>query len=257
VIFEVGDENKGFSSKVYDQTWDDLKLIKLKNKYQVKLTKGSHVEKYIVYPRLTGKDYAQALTKFEGKFKVYSEKKSSKEKELKNYEKEYQRNLKKWEKAVNYSKKQEFKHNTKNHPAITYKEISKNQEKLNRIFETKKMGVFNCDRATKYPSASKVTALFIREDGSKMKNLHNVNLVSSNRNSVYRYFKHDLATFGFNPRHSNSIWMIDELGELYACGNSEFKSIQRKDELHVFKMKKIGNFDTVEEFNKLITNIES
>jgi hypothetical protein len=259
IIFEVGDENKGFTEKVYEETWEDLKLVKLNNKYQVQLTKGSHIEKYIVYPALVGSEYSKAKSEFDKKFAAYSNKKGKKEKELKNYEKEYQQNLKKWEKANAYSKKLEYNHNAKNNknPQVSYSNISKKQNDVSRVFEAKNFGVFNCDRKTKYPSAEKIMALFERMDGTKIQNLHNVNLISNKRNSLYRYDKGDLAGFGYNPKHENKIWLVDEKGDIYACGNDEFNKINKKEGMHVFKMKKLPHFETVEEFNLLTMEVES
>ncbi|MEZ4938182.1 MAG: hypothetical protein R2799_11375 [Crocinitomicaceae bacterium] len=105
VIFEVGDENKGFTDEVYNKTWEDLRLQRLGDKYQVILTKGDHKEEYIVYPALKGKDYQNAKVEFNAKFKIYETKKHQKIDELKSYEKEYELNKKKWEQAVAYSQK--------------------------------------------------------------------------------------------------------------------------------------------------------
>ncbi len=254
VIFEVGDENKGFSDEVYSKTWEDLQLKKLNNKYQVVLKKGSHIEKYIVYPALTGAEYTKAKSQFDKKFQVYDQKLNAKKVQLDQYQKDYEYNKKKWEQAVAYSQKKEYQHNELagkyvNQSGIS---ISKSNDKVTRIFEAKEFGVFNCDRKINFPSAQKVMALFIREDGSRIRNLHNVTLVSDKKNSIFQYSKQELARFGYNPRHENRIWMVDEKGDIYACGNDEFKKIDKKAGQHQFVMKKLPNFETVDEF-KLLT----
>lgn len=254
VIFEVGQENKGFSDEVYSKTWEDLKLKKLNNKYQVVLTKGSLVEKYIVYPALTGNEYKRAKSEFDKKFKEYDQRVGEKKEKLNDFQKEYELNKKKWEKAIAISKKKEFVHNVSNgkYSKSTASLIHEANEKVLRIFETKEFGVFNCDRKVKYPAAQKVMAHFVREDGTPILNLQNVNLVSDKKNSVFQYNESDLAKFGYNPKHENRIWLVDEKGDIYACGNDEFTRIDKKLGQHNFVMKKLPNFGTVDEF-KLLT----
>ena len=258
VIFEVGDENKGFTEEVYSKTWENLELKRLNNKYQVVLTKGNHVEKYLVYPALTGAEYTRAKSEFDKKFKVYDQKLSKKTKELKDFQKEYDLNKKKWEKAVAYSQNKEFKHNYENGnlKATTGVTTSKVQEKVIRIFEVKNFGVFNCDRKVKYPSAEKIMASFKREDGTSILNMNNVNLISDKKNSIFNYAKTDLVKFGYNPKHENRIWLVDEKGDIYACGNDEFRKIDRSAGQHVFVMKKLPKFETVDQFKLLTISTE-
>lgn len=258
VIFEVGEENKGFTEEVYATTWEDLKLIRIGEKYQVVLTKGAKQEKYFVYPALTGNEYSKAKSNFDQKFKLYHQNRDSKEKELENFEEEYKLNKKKWEQAVAYSKKMEFQHNERNGKYANASGVSihKSQDKVMRVFEASEFGVFNCDRKIKYPSAQKVLARFERQDGSRIQNLHNVHLITDKRNSVFKYDKSELAQFGFNPKHENRIWMIDEKGAIYACGNDEFDKIDKNAGSHVFVMKRVPEFKSVEEFKMLTQSMQ-
>lgn len=259
VIFEVGAENKGFSDKVYEQTWEDVKLSKSGDKYKIQLVKGSHVESYIVYPALQGAEYNKAKAEFDQKFNSYSKVLNEKKVEKQNFEEEYQYNKRKWQKAVEIAERVEYKEKAKVAPApnVKYSEINKKQSNISRLFRTRRTGVFNCDRPLKYPTQSKIMASFQREDGSKIKNLHNVNLVTEKQNTLFRYDRNRLNQFGYNANHMNRIWLVDEEGDIYACGNEEFNKINKKEGMHIFTMKKVPEFETIEEFRILTMSAEA
>ena len=86
--------------------------------------------------------------------------------------------------------------------------------------------------------------------------MNNVNLISDKKNSIFNYAKTDLVKFGYNPKHENRIWLVDEKGDIYACGNDEFRKIDRSAGQHVFVMKKLPKFETVDQFKLLTISTE-
>ncbi|MEZ4938181.1 MAG: hypothetical protein R2799_11370 [Crocinitomicaceae bacterium] len=153
--------------------------------------------------------------------------------------------------------KTELTHNQKNNKVLNVPNTSihKVYEEGLRVFEVEEFGVYNCDRKVNYPSGEKIMASFIREDGSAIRNLHGVNLISNKKNSIFKYAKDELAQFKYNPSHENRIWMVDEKGEIYACGNDEFNKVDKKSGQHQFVMKKISKFNTVAEFKEMTRSI--
>jgi len=75
LLFEVGPENKDFSSSMYNVTWDAATIKEGSKKgqnYRLTLEKGTRKYELLVYPVFEGKDYETALKDFQDTFGKYT-----------------------------------------------------------------------------------------------------------------------------------------------------------------------------------------
>ncbi len=153
VVFEVGDENKNYSDKYTEVTWNDV-LIKDGPKkgenYILNLRKGATVLELVVYPCLSGADFEKANAAFKSKMQGYekelSDRKAKEEKlreEMVARQKEYEAEMKR-NKA---ERLKEYIANVKRIEASVSDEINQLQgaAKVFRVFQVSEFGVYNSD----------------------------------------------------------------------------------------------------------------
>ena len=243
VWFEVGDENKNFSTLSYDIIWDDAALkegTKKGENYQLTLTKGSKVLQLIVYPVFEGKSYQAALKNYETKFEKYTAVIEKRKEDEKRIEEEAQARL------LAYNKQQEeIARKWKEEQENQYK-LSDTQEKVTRMFTINSFGIFNSDCPHNYPQGVLCTANLVKDKNAQL-DCYNIYLVDKARTALFTYYKNPVAQFTFNPQSKNMIWTVEN-GVLYWLKPEQFKDINGNNGMNNLKMNKVEQkFASVEE----------
>ncbi len=153
VMFEVGDENKNYSDKYTEVTWNDVQVSDGPQKginYLLSLRKGNQLLELIVYPCLNNVDFEKANSAFKAKMvdyeKALAERKAKEEKlradmlaRQKEYETEMKRN--KEERLKNYIREM------KAMEAANANEVASlsGAAKVLRVFQISQFGTYNSD----------------------------------------------------------------------------------------------------------------
>lgn len=153
VVFEVGDENKNYSDKYTEITWNDV-LIKDGPKkgenYLLQLKKGQTLLELVVYPCLSGADFEKANSAFKTKLQEYetalADRKAKEEKlkaEMLARQKEYAEEMKRNKEE----RLREFIRQQKQMEAEISNQIAnmKGVAKVMRVFQVRDFGVHNSD----------------------------------------------------------------------------------------------------------------
>ncbi|MCW3085613.1 MAG: hypothetical protein JWP12_2979 [Bacteroidetes bacterium] len=241
LLFEVGDENKNFSSTLYDVAWEDTKItegsIKGKN-YILTLQKGKQKVDLVVYPVFEGKNYETAIKEFQGKFDKYNTLLTKRLADEKRIEDEYQAKLLAFKEEQDALERKWKKQMDDRLATMT------TQEKVMRVFTMSSFGVYNCDCPKSYPKGVLCNAKLANENKVDLM-CYDVFLVDRHRNGLFSYYKNPVANFSFDPNSVNILWTVEE-GKLYYLKPEDFAAVKSGDQL--IKMNRVEqNFKTVDE----------
>lgn len=220
-VFEVGAENKNYSSKLADITWSSAEVsegpIKGKN-YLLTLKLRERVEKLIVYPALTGADYDKALKNYESKFADYKSLVAKREADEKRLKEEFeakqvafaaeQKRLTEemLRERIRWKKEQEDELNSQ------FQSIN-NQEKVTRIFKVTSFGICNSDCPANMPTEARMNPVFTVNGNGTFIKANTTYLVCHSRNLVFSFGNEPLT---YNPKEAYSICVLSN-GKLYTC----------------------------------------
>lgn len=220
-IFEVGAENKNYSSKLADITWSSAEVsegpTKGKN-YLLTLKLRERVEKLIVYPALTGADYDKALKSYESKFNDYKTavaKREADEKRLKEEFEAKQVALVAEEKKLSEEMLKERIRRKKELQEEFDRQVitMDNRDKVTRIFEVSSFGICNSDCPTNMPEGGKISPIYtINNDGTFIR-AENTYLVCHSKNVVYNFYNPPIS---YDPKDTYSLCVLSN-GKLYLC----------------------------------------
>lgn len=224
-IFEVGAENKNYSSTLADVTWSSAEVsegpVKGKN-YLLTLKLRDRVEKLIVYPALTGADYDKALKSYESKFNDYKTAATKREADEKRLKEEFeakqtafaaeQKAITKQmiEERIRWQKEQEEQLNRQ------FQSIN-NQEKVTRIFNVTSFGICNSDCPTSMPQGEKMTPIFTINNSDTFIRAEQTYLVCHSKNVVYNFYNPPLS---YDPKDTYSLCVLAN-GKLYLCDKTQ------------------------------------
>ncbi len=153
VVFEVGDENKNYSDKYTEVTWNDV-LIKDGPKkgenYILNLRKGATVLELVVYPCLSGADFEKANAAFKNKMQGYEKELSDRKAKEEKLREEMVARQKEYEEEMKRNKEErlkEFIRYQKQLEASLANEVNQlqNMAKVMRVFQVSQFGVYNSD----------------------------------------------------------------------------------------------------------------
>jgi len=238
-IFEVKN-NDEMPEDVYKVTWNDINLKKENNGYNVELSKGERKIAIPVIPVLEGKNYDEALTVFNGKFGEYSNLLTKKKEEervaevkLEDLKKAYENQRRLYQEKM-IAQQEAYEIQRKN--ALN---LQTARNELKRVFNIKRLGVWNCDSPNAYPKGAIVRAYFIDETTGEELSLSRLDLIEKNRNACFSLSQTMQKQFAFNPKKNNLLWAITMDGRIAFTDKDEFKMINKNNSVHTFKMKVI------------------
>jgi hypothetical protein len=206
VVFEVGDENKNYSDKYTEITWNDV-LIKDGPKkgenYLLNLRKGATALELVVYPCLSGADFEKANIAFKSKMQLYekelSDRKAKEEKlreEMVARQKEYQEEMKRNKE----DRLKEFIRYQKQLEAEVNKEVNQlqNMAKVMRVFQVSQFGVYNsdCPRMRDPDIYAPIIRYTIND---KLFQPNQVLVIDYTTKMMYTYYAKDLSLLALNP----------------------------------------------------------
>lgn len=243
VLFEVGSENKTFSSEMYTITWDEAVIKEGPKKgenYFLTLKKATKRFELVVYPVFEGSDYESALKNFQEKFSKYSIALDKRKEDESRIEEAYKSQL-----AILKKQQEDLQRKWKEQQDDQFKLMS-TQEKVYRMFAVSSFGVYNSDKPSLYPSGVSCTAKLNNENNSRLM-CYDVFLVDRDKNGLFSYNKNPVVKFSFNPLSTNLLWTIEN-GTLYWLKPEQFKDIKSTTELSDITMNKVNQkFKSVEE----------
>lgn len=246
VLFEVGTENKNFTSSMYDVTWEEA-IIKdgTKKGENYLLSLKNETKKYdiVVYPVFEGKNYEKAMSDFQGKFTKYNVALEKRKVDEAKIEAEYQ------SKIIALKKEQE-------ELELKWKQIEENQfklmntdEKVKRMFALNSFGVYNCDKPSLYPKGVSCLANLTNEKDNRLM-CYDVFLVDRAKNGLFSYTKNPIVQFSFDPQSTNLLWTVDN-GVLYWLKPEQFKTIKGSEGMSNLKMNRVDQkFKTADELKE-------
>lgn len=242
LLFEVGDENKNFSSAVYDIEWEDI-ILKEGNKpgenYVIALKKGLKKLDIVAYPVYEGKNYETAMKTYQEKFNKYKTTLDKRLADEKKVEEEYQAKIAEWQR-----KQAELVRAYEQKQAEAYKSMETNQ-KVIRVFAVSSFGVYNSDCAQKYPKGVLCNAS-LKNDLKKDLICYEVYLVDKERNALFTYSRNPLINFSFNPASKNMLWTVEN-GVLYWLKPEQFGTMTNGGSKDLILTKVDKNFENVDE----------
>ncbi|MDF2449375.1 MAG: hypothetical protein K0R26_1879 [Bacteroidota bacterium] len=220
-VFEVGSENKNYSSKLADITWSSAEVsegpAKGKN-YWLTLKLRERVEKLIVYPALAGSDYEKALKNYEAKFADYQDLLAKREADEKKLKEEFEAKQKAYVQEQERLTAEMIRERIR-----IQKEIAENmnqqmktmssEAKVTRIFNVSNFGICNSDRPVSMPQEAKMNPVFIVNGTKTFVKANSTYLISKNRNLVFNFGREPLS---YNPGESYSLCVISD-GKIYTC----------------------------------------
>lgn len=234
VLFEVGNENKGFNSSMYSTVWDEAVVKdgpeKGKN-YMLTLKKASRQYDLVVYPVFEGKNYEAAMKEYQdklGKYNVAVDKRKADEKRI---EEEYQARLAKLKKQ-----QEELELKWKEKQDNQFRLMS-SDEKVHRVFAINGFGVYNSDNPAAFPTGASCTAKLNNVQDEKLL-CYNVYLVDKAKNALFTYAKNPVVKFSFNPNSKNLLWTVEN-GILYWLKPEQFTAIKNDGDISNLKMNKV------------------
>ncbi len=226
-VFEVGDENKNYTSKMADVTWSSAQISEgpQKNKnYILTLKLGKQTENLIVYPALTGVNYDNALKTYETKFTNYKTliaKHAADELRLKNeFEAKQKAYLDEQKKLNTELVNERIKQRQQQELQLSeqFKTLG-NQQRVMRVFMVSNFGIYNSDCPNALPQTPIIKPIYV------INNLHltpsNVYLVCHNKNIVYSL---PYGTLNYNINDVYSLCIIAN-GNTYLCSKKIFSEV--------------------------------
>lgn len=199
-VFEVGDENKNFDSKLADITWNSAEIqegtIKGKN-YLLVLKQRTRIEKLIVYPVLTGKNYDDALKLYEAKFNDYKKTLAKVETDKKKIQEEFET-----KQAAYLAKEKELNAELlKEQIRMQQAQLNNRSttEKVRRIFIVNQFGVYNSDCPHHLPKDAQLNAIYVDESFTIIPDV--VYLINKQNSTVYS-FSNPMISYNINEEYT-------------------------------------------------------
>lgn len=241
-VFEIGSESTNYKPEMKDITWSSAEIEEGPKKgvnYVLVLKLRQRVEKLIVYPVLTGNDFAEASKKYEEKFEKYKvlqakrvadEEKLKAEMEAK--QEAYVAEKKKLEEEYIREKARIEKQKTDE----LNKDISKGGfiGVITRVFNISNFGIYNSDCA-QIPGPVVMNPIYSHE--GKTLSPYTVYLIEANRNLVFNLAEG--SSIKFNKGTAYTMCLIAGR-DVYVVSKEEFASAVESKEL-TFKTRKLDS----------------
>ena len=229
MVFEVGTENKNYNSNLSDITWSSAEISEGNQKgknYLLTLKLHNRVEKLIVYPALSGKDYDNAINEYEIKYIDYKKilaKRLSDERKLKDeFEKKQAEYVAEQKKLNDDLIKERIKIRKEQEQQLANQFNSiENKQKVIRIFQISNFGIYNSDCPNSMPVGEVLNPIYLVNGNTPLFNITSTYLICNNANLVYNI--NPKEPLRFNPKEKYSLCVIAN-GKTYICNHETFAS---------------------------------
>lgn len=262
VLFEVGAENKNYTPKLHDVTWNDLKITEGPQKgknYLLTLIYRSRKEQLIVYPVLNEVDFEKANTIYESKLKTYENllvKKQNEEKrllaELESKQTAYVLEIKKKQLELEKERAQMVLNSSQleqQNLASNFNQMS-NTTRATRIFEISRFGIFNSDCPRSIPNAETIVPVFITATSNKFMYADYVYLINHSIKQVYALDKDNGFKIQISPDSEYSICLFNKK-DIFVCNKEQLKKHLQQNENHLI-VTKLNENDNLIAFKKAL-----
>jgi hypothetical protein len=257
MVFEVGPENKNYNSKLSEITWSSAEISEGTQKgknYLLTLKLRERIEKLVVYPALTGKDYDNAIKTYDTKFNEYKNvlaKRVADEKRLKEeFEKKQAEYLAEQKKLTDDLIKERIKIRQEQEQQLSnqFKSIG-NQQRVTRIFLISNFGIYNSDCPNSMPIGEVLNPIYLVNRNTPLLNLTYSYLICTNKNLVYNLNLNE--PLRFNPNEKYSMCVIAN-GKTYMCDHETFAN-NTSNKQNKISLKEISSeIDNVVDFKKAL-----
>jgi hypothetical protein len=240
-VFEIGSESTNYKPEMKDVTWSSAEIeegpIKGKN-YILVLKLRQRVEKLVVYPVLSGDDFAEASKKYEDKFEKYKTlqtKRLADEAKLKAEMEAKQAAYMAQQKKLDedYIREKIRIENQKNAEVNASISSGGFANIISRVFTISNFGIYNSD-CPRPGGTILMNPKYI--DGSSPLTPHIVYLIETDRNIVYNLSNG--ASMRINNNTKYTMCLLSG-GGVYTVSKEDFESAVASKELN-FKTTKLG-----------------
>ena len=195
-VFEIGSESTNYKPEMKDITWSSAEIeegpTKGKN-YILVLKLKQRIEKLVVYPVLSGNDFADASKKYEEKFEKYKTlqaKRVADEAKLKaEMEAKQAAFMAQQQKIQEEYIKQKARLQKEAELAVTTQiKAGGVVPAITRVFSISNFGIFNSDHPCNLPSTSEeIQPMFVSNGAKEEIQPNTIYLIETNRNIVFTY----------------------------------------------------------------------
>jgi hypothetical protein len=221
--FEVTDENKGFTSAMYQTVWEDVSISVNKPgvNYLILLVKGTEKHPVVVVPVLKGKEYERAVKEFDSKLSAYNGIRASR-------------------KAAELAAADKFSaEQKKKEQALKWRNAYALTNKMLQTFVVDGFGYWNSDCPIRMPKGGMLAVTLQNDNGVEMKNV-DCYLVDKSMNALFHYYPHTLSRFEFDPASQNTLWALGNDG-IYIFSAKDFSKLHQVTGACTLNLKKVNN----------------
>ena len=257
MVFEVGSENKNYNSNLSEITWSSAEISEGTQRgknYLLTLKLRNRVEKLIVYPALSGKDYDAAIKIYDTKYSEYKNvlaKRLAEEKRLKlEFEKKQAEYVAQQQKLNDDLIKERIKIRQEQEKELAnqFNSIGNNQ-KVVRVFQISNFGIYNSDCPNSLPIGETLNPIYLVNQNTPLLNVTSTYLICNNRNLVYNL--NPKEPLRFNPNEKYSLCIIAN-GKTYLC-NAETFSKNTSNKQNKINLNELSSeIDNVFDFKKAL-----
>ena len=229
-VFEVGAENKNYTSKLSEITWSSAEISEGPQKgknYLLTLKLRERIEKLVVYPALTGTNYDKAISSYEKKFGEYKNLVTKREADEKKLKEEFEAKQQAYiaeQKKLNEALVRErlkLRQEQDKQYAEQFSTMSK-QERIMRTFRVNNFACYNSDCPSSMPEGASLNPTYVINKGASFITATNTFLICHTKNLVYNFNGHETMTY--NPQENYSLCVLAN-GKMYTCSKEMFASI--------------------------------
>jgi hypothetical protein len=257
MVFEVGSENKNYNPNLSDITWSSAEISEGNQKgknYLLTLKLRNRIEKLIVYPALSGKDYEAAIKIYDTKYSEYKNvlaKRIAEEKRLKlEFEKKQAEYVAQQQKLNDDLLKERIKIRQEQEKELAnqFNSIGNNQ-KVVRVFQISNFGIYNSDCPNTLPSGEVLHPIYLVNVNTPLLNVSSTYLICKDKNLVYNI--NPKEPLRFNPNEKYSLCIIAN-GKTYLCNAETFSKNTSNKQNKINLSELSSEIDNVHDFKKAL-----
>jgi hypothetical protein len=257
MVFEVGSENKNYNPNLSDITWSSAEISEGNQKgknYLLTLKLRNRIEKLIVYPALSGKDYEAAIKIYDTKYSEYKNvlaKRIAEEKRLKlEFEKKQAEYVAQQQKLNDDLLKERIKIRQEQEKELAnqFNSIGNNQ-KVVRVFQISNFGIYNSDCPNTLPSGEVLHPIYLVNVNTPLLNVSSTYLICKDKNLVYNI--NPKEPLSFNPNEKYSLCIIAN-GKTYLCNAETFSKNTSNKQNKINLSELSSEIDNVYDFKKAL-----